>query len=184
MPMSSRSTPMLTAASLLLAALAVGAILLVGGCGTDPATPVASATSTAAPPSAAPTPTVASPEDAVRAFFAAYAAARTSGDPVAVRDLVTGDEAPALLSVEGFLDGQAAAGKASVVTVQRLDNVSVSTENETATVTFDYTEGGYDIRREDASPLESPQVLPPRRVTVTLRRIEGRWLVESFESAQ
>jgi hypothetical protein len=184
----SRSTPLLIASSAVLAVLVVGAILLVGGCGADgtPSAGSPSTTPTTMPPAASASPTgpTATPGDAVRAFFAAYAAARTSGDAVGLRDLVTSEDAPAFLTIKGFLDGQTAAGKASVVTEQRLDNIVTEIDGTTATVTFDLTEAGYDIGLADASPLESPQVLPARRVTVTLERVGDRWLVDAFESSQ
>ena len=120
----------------------------------------------------------------MRAFFAAFAAARATDDPSGLRELVTSEESSAFLTVEGFLEGQKAAGKASVVTEQRLENVVTEIDGSSATVRFDFTEAGYDIRLADASPLESPQVLPARRVTVTLRLVDGRWLVDAYESSQ
>jgi hypothetical protein len=185
MPTPSRlSTPALAGAAIAIGLLVVGVILLVGQLGTPAATSVPS-TSAAAGATATATPTVvaSTPEAAVRAFFAAYADARRTGDPAPVADLVTGPESSAYLSVAGFLEGQKAVEKASIVTVQEFANVTSTIDGATATVVLDLTEGGYDIRLADASPLESPQLLPPSRVTVHLALVDGRWLVDAFEAA-
>jgi len=52
----------------------------------------------------------------------------------------------------------------------------------TATVTFDYTEGGYNIDPATGSPLESPTVLPVTKVTVVVRQLGGRWLVDAYQT--
>lgn len=186
MPTPSRlSTPALAGAAIAIGLLVVGMILLVGQLGTPgaPAAPSSSisASTTPAATSAGPAST---PEAAVRAFFAAYADARRTGDPAPVANLVTGPESSAFLSVSGFLEGQKVAEKASIVTVQDFANVTSSVDGDTATVVLDLTEGGYDIRLADASPLESPQVLPPSRVTVHLVLVDGTWLVDAFEAGR
>jgi hypothetical protein len=146
------------------------------------------------PPASSPTPAIQSPsapiathplgdpESAVRAFFTAFAEARKIDDPTLVLPFVTSDQADAYLSVSGFLGGQREAGKASVLTVQELNNPNVQIADSTATVTFDYVEGGYDIDLETRQPLESPEVLPPYHVTVELNRVDSRWLVDSYTS--
>jgi hypothetical protein len=184
MPTQARlSTPALAGAAIVIGLLVVAGILLVGRLGTPDATPAPSAQVTATP---TPTSTRANPsstpESAVRAFFAAFADARRTDDPIAIADLVTGPDSAAYLSVAGFLEGQKAAGKASVLDVVRLEGLESVVDGAAATVTFDYTEGGYDISLEDASPLESPQVLPTVHVTVRLRLVESRWLVDAYES--
>ena len=84
--------------------------------------------------------------------------------------------------MQGFLLGQKAVKKASVLTVQQVDNISVQTTGDSATVHLVYTEGGYDISLDTGEPLESPNVLAPRDVTMELRRVDGRWLVENYEA--
>ena len=185
MPTPTRlSTPVLVIASLVLGLIVVGGILLVGSLGVPEATPMPSSTATLVAPTPSPTDPRATPEGAVRAFFAAFAAARRTDDPAGITDLVTGPESSAYLTVAGFLEGQKAAEKASIVTVQELNNVTTTIDGSTATVVFDLTEGGYDIRLADASPLESPQILPPSKVTVHLVLTGSRWLVDAFEATQ
>lgn len=170
--------PILALTALVLALLVVGGILLVGRIGVPDATPRPSSST----PAASATDPLSTPEGAVRAFFDAFAASRRTDDPTAVASFVTGTESPAYLTVAGFLEGQKAVKKASVVTVQRLDNLTVMISAQTATVTFDYTEGGYDIALDSGSPLESPQVLPAYQVTVILKASGSRWLVDSYTS--
>ena len=179
-------TPILAASSVLLGLLVVGGVLLAGRLGL-PDTSTSSASAAAGAPATtqpAPSPTDprSTPEGAARAFFAAYALARRSDDPSAVAGLVTGPDSSAYRSVAGFLEGQRAAGKASVLTVARLEGLAASVTASGATVTFDYTEGGYDIGLADASPLQTPQLLPSVRVTVRLRQVGGVWLVDAYES--
>lgn len=125
-----------------------------------------------------------SPESVVRAFFEAFAEARRTDDPSLVLPFVTSDSADAYLSVSGFLEGQREVGKASVLTVQELNNLTVETAGSSATVEFDYVEGGYDIDLDTGEPLESPEVLPPFHVTVTVMQDDSRWLVDSYTSRQ
>ena len=172
--------PILAVTALVLALLVVGGILLVGRIGVPEASPRPSSSA----PVASATDSLSTPEGAVRAFFSAFAAARRTDDPVAVATFVTGKESPAYLSIAGFLAGQKAVKKASVVTVQRLDNLQSTTNGGEATVTFDFTEGGYDIDLQSGSPLESPKVLPAYHVTVLLKTDGSRWLVDSYTSRQ
>jgi hypothetical protein len=55
---------------------------------------------------------------------------------------------------------------------------------DTATVDFDYTEGGYDINPSTGAALESPTVLPPIHVTATLKLVNGLWLMDSYVTHQ
>ena len=168
--------PVAAIASLAVVAVVVAAILFVG--------------SPAPSPDGTPTPTtvasqtldVTTPEGAVRAFFAAFAQARRTDDPLLMRPFVTGEQSSAYLSVQGFLLGEKAVKKASVLTVQQLDDITVETAGTTSTVRLAYTEGGYNISLDTGQPIETPNVLAPRNVTVELRQIDGRWLVDSYEA--
>ena len=173
-------TPILALLALAIGLLVVGGILLVGQIGVPEQTPRPSAS--VPPPSA--TDPLSTPEGAVRGFFAEFAAARRTDDPVAVVPFVTGTDSPAYLSIAGFLAGQKTAKKASVVTVQRLDNLATSVAGATATVSFDFTEGGYDVDLMTGSAIESPKVLAPYQVTVELKAVGSRWLVDSYTSRQ
>ena len=139
---------------------------------------------TSPPPSASESPSgdAATPEGATRAFFEAYAEARRTGSPEAVLAFVTSENSSAYLTVHGFVRGQTDAGKASVTTVLELANLRTAIDGDVATVVLDFTEGGYDIDLDSGEPLESPVVLPTRRLTVELHRSGGVWLVESFEA--
>jgi uncharacterized membrane protein len=165
-------------ASLAVLLVVAGGVLLIGRLTPTP-TPTTSPTSTA---STSPSADPSTPEGAVRAFFAAYKDARRTDDPALIRAHVTGEQSSAYLSIQGFLLGQKAAKKASVLTVQQLENISVQSTGDSATVQLVYTEGGYDISLDSGEPLESPGVLAPRDVTMELRRIDGRWLVETYEA--
>jgi hypothetical protein len=181
-------TPVLVAAAIVLGLLVVAVILLVGSLGTTQPEPSPSLrASPSLTPSLAPTATatdrLSTPEGAVRAFFAAFAAARRTDDPSGIAAMVTGPESSAYLSVAGFLGGQKAAGKASILTEQRIENLRATTIGATATVTFDYTEVGYDISLAAAAPLQTPQVLPSVQVTVQLAQVGSAWLVDAYESA-
>jgi hypothetical protein len=122
------------------------------------------------------------PEGAVRLFLAAFAEARRSDNPTLIRPFVTSDQSSAYQSVQGFLLGQKASKKGSVLTVQQLENLVVDSAGSTATVRFRYTEGGYDISLSDGHALESPTVLPPRDVTIDVREVDGRWLVDTYQA--
>ena len=171
--------PVVAVASLLIALVVVGLILLVGqspGPSNETPTPMPTR---AASPSADEGDT---PEAAVRAFFEAFAEARGSDDPELIEPFVNGTDSPAYQTAAGFLLGQREAGKASVVTVNELTNFDVVQENGTAVATFDHRLGGYDIDVDSGEPLESPTVLETRRKQAELVFIDGVWLVESFEN--
>ena len=172
-------TPIVALIAVVLGLLVVGGILLVGRIGVPDASP----RPTASVPAPSATDPMATPEGAVRAFFDAYSAARRTDDPNLIRPYVTSEQSSAYLSVQGFLLGQKAANKASVLTVQRMDDVTVQLSGSSATVRLAYTEGGYDIDLNNGAPLESPNVLAPRKLTVELRSVDGRWLVDSYETS-
>ena len=176
-PEKNRPVVVVVAAAVVLLVVA-GGILLAGRLGPTP-TP-----STSPPPSPTVLPSLdaTTPEGAVRAFFAALKDARRTDDPALIRPYVTGEQSSAYLSVQGFLLGQKGVNKASVLTVQNVENISVQLTGDNATVHLVYTEGGYDISLNTGQPLESPNVLEPRDVAMELRRIDGRWLVESYEA--
>jgi hypothetical protein len=169
--------PLVAGVSLIVVLLVVGAVLLAGRIGPSP-TP----TSVPPSPSNSASPDASTPEGAVRAFFAAYSRARETDDPAVLRPFVTSETSDAYRSVKGFLDGQRAVGKASITTVERIENVDVQVDGARATVTFTYTEGGYDIDLKTGQALESPVVLPVQRVTVELEQRSGSWLVDRYES--
>lgn len=171
-------TPILALSAVVLGLVVVGGILLVGRIGV----PEAPSGPTSSAPGSSATDPMSTPEGAVRAFFEAFGAARQTDDPALVRPFVTGDQSSAYLSVQGFLLGQKAAKKASVLTVQRLENVTAQTSGSSATVRLVYTEGGYDISLDTGQPVESPNVLAPRDVTVELRNLGGRWLVDRYDA--
>jgi len=164
------------ATSLIVVVIVAAAILLLNRPGP---TPVVSPSPTV---TASPSLDVTTPEGAVRSFFDAFAKARRTDDPALIRPYVTGEQSSAYLSVQGFLLGQKAAKKASVLTIQQLDNIVVETTGASATVRLVYTEGGYDVSLVSGTPLESPNVLAPRNVTMELRSVNGRWLVDTYEA--
>ena len=164
------------ATSLIVVVIVAAAILLLNRPGP---TPVVSPSPTV---TASPSLDVTTPEGAVRSFFDAFAKARRTDDPALIRPYVTGEQSSAYLSVQGFLLGQEAAKKASVLTVQQLDKIVVETTGASATVRLVYTEGGYDVSLVSGTPLESPNVLAPRNVTMELRSVNGRWLVDTYEA--
>jgi hypothetical protein len=174
-----RNRPLfIVATGLVVLLLVAGGVLVLGQLGPSP-TP-----SPTVPPSATASPSAdpSTPEGAVRGFFAALKDARRTDDPTLIRPYVTGEQSSAYLSVQGFLLGQKGVNKASVLTVQRVENIRVDATGDSAIVHLVYTEGGYDISLDTGEPLESPNVLAPRDVTMELRRVDGRWLVESYEA--
>jgi hypothetical protein len=169
--------PLVALASLAVAGLVVGAILLAGGI-TPPSSP------SPVPASASPRPTDAgsTPESAARAFFEAFARARQTNDARLVATFVTGEESSAYLTVFGFLEGQKALGKASVITTNELLDVVVDVQGASATMTCRQVLGGYDIDATTGQPRESPTILPATQFTLVLRQLNGRWLVDSFKA--
>lgn len=168
--------PVLVGVSLLVLLLVAGAVIVVPRL----------VTSTSPPPSpsvsGSPSPDPSTPDGTVRAFFSAFSRARKTNDATLVLPFVTGETSDAYRSVKGFLDGQRDVGKASVITVEQIENLRSEETGGTASVAFDFTEGGYDISLDTGEPLESPTILPTRRVTVGLKQVDGRWLVDDYES--
>ena len=175
--------PVVALIALAVVAVVVVAVIGLGSLGSTATsaapTPSASLTPTATP---APTPTDprSTPEGATRAFFVAFSKARKTNDPSLVEPYVTSKNSGAYLTVAGYLGGAQGVNRASVVTVDRLDNVTSSVSGDVATVDFDFTEGGYDISASTGVALESPTVLPPAHVTATLKRVNGLWLMDSY----
>ena len=93
---------------------------------------------------------------------------------------MTSKDSSAYLTVSGFLGGEQGVHRASIITVERLDNMTSQVTGDTATVDFDYTEGGYDINPSTGLALETPTVLAPVHVTATLKLVSGLWLVDSY----
>lgn len=158
--------------------LVAGGILLLGQLGPTP-TP-----STPLPPSAtaSQSPDPSTPEGATRAFFGALVVARRTDDPALIEPYVTSRESSAYRTVAGFLAGQKESGKASITTMLELEDVQVEESGETAQLTATLLEAGYDIDLDTGQPLESPVTLSPRNLTVELRRVDGIWKVDSFET--
>jgi hypothetical protein len=174
-----RNRPLfIVATGVVVAILVVAGVLVLGRISPTPTQSPSLPPSTEASPSIDPS----TPEGAIRAFFAALKEARRTDDPALIRPYVTGEQSSAYLPVQGFLLGQKAVKKASVLTVQQVENITVQTTGDTATAHLVYTEGGYDISLDTGQPLESPNVLAPRDVTMELRKVDGRWLVESYEA--
>jgi hypothetical protein len=175
--------PFVALIALAVVAVVVVAVIGLGSLGSTATsaapTPSASLTPTATP---APTPTDprSTPEGATRAFFVAFSKARKTNDPSLVESYVTSKDSGAYLTVAGYLGGAQGVNRASVVTVDRLDNVTSSVSGDVATVGFDFTEGGYDISASTGVALESPTVLPSAHVTATLKRVNGLWLMDSY----
>jgi len=168
--------PFAAATSLVVVVIVVGAVLLLNRPGPQP---VVSPSPTAG---VSPSLDLATPEGAVRSFFEAFAKARKTDDPTVIVAFVTGKDSGAYQSVAAFLQGQKDVGKASVTTVLRIENLQVQPSDPTASVSFDYTEGGYNIDPKTGQALESPTVLPTTKVVAVVRQVGGRWLVESYET--
>jgi hypothetical protein len=175
-----RNRPLVIGATAVVVVLVVaGAVLLLGRLGPSP-TP-----STSVPPSLVPSPSVdpSTPEGATRAFFDALVDARRTDDPSEIEPFVTSRGSSAYRTVEAFLRGQRESGKASITTVLELEDVNVEESGDTARLTATLLEAGYDIDLDTGEPLESPVTLDPRHLTVELRRVDGTWKVDSFETA-
>jgi hypothetical protein len=174
--------PVAVAASIAVVLVVLVAVLIAGGGSPNPSpSPIASASAFA---SASSDPT-STPDGAVREFFDAFGRARRTDDPTLALPFVTSAQADAYLSISAFLQGQKDKGKGSVLTVLRLDNVALQSTSATeAAVTFDYTEGGYNIDLKTGQPIESPNVLPAYHVTALVKKVGARWLVDSYTSRQ
>lgn len=180
-PLGRWRLPIIAVASLLIALVVVGVILLVGqspGPSNETPTPMPTR---AASPSADQGDT---PEAAVRAFFEAFAEARGSDDPELIEPFVNGTDSPAYQTAAGFLLGQRDAGKASVVTVQELTDFRVEGNETRAVVSFTLVEGGYDIDLESREPLESPVVLPSEQVQAELVRTDDGWVLDRYGAVE
>lgn len=170
--------PIVALVALVLVVAVGGAILLVGG--------GAPASSSSPSASAVPSPIDpgATPESAVRAFFAAFAGARKTDEPTTVLPFVTSTNSSAYETVDAFLRGQKQVGKASVITTNVLSDFVTNVQGQTATVTCSQVLGGYDIDAVTGAPRESPTTLPATRFTIVVKEADGRWLVDSFEAMQ
>jgi hypothetical protein len=179
--------PVVALIALAVVAVVVVAIVGLGSIGSS-ATSAAPTPSPMLTPTATPAPTPtdprSTPEGATRAFFAAFSKARKTNDPSLVEPYVTSKDSGAYLTASGFLGGAQGVNRASIVTVDRLDNMTSQVTGDTATVDFDYTEGGYDINPSTGAALESPTVLPPIHVTATLKLVNGLWLMDSYVTHQ
>jgi hypothetical protein len=179
--------PYVAAVAVAVAAVVVAAVVGLGSLGSSAkgaaSTPSPSTAPTATP---APTPTDprSTPEGTTREFFAAFAKALKTNDPSLVEPYVTSKDSSAYLTVAGWTGGAQGVNRASVVTVERLDNMTTRISGDAATVDFDYTEGGYDINPSNGVAVETPTVLPPVHVTATLKRINGLWLMDSYVGRQ
>ncbi len=131
-------------------------------------------------PSAVPSPDASTPDGATRAFFAAVAEARRTGNAQVILEFTTGPESSAFLTIDGFVQGQRQAGKASVLTKNEIVDPVADITDGTATVVFTHRLEGFDIDLDSGEPLESPTSLPDRKVTVELKKTGGEWKVESF----
>jgi len=172
--------PVLAGLSMVVALGVVIAILLLGKAPTafdGSPSPQPSAPSTSSSAALGSTP-----EAAVRAFFDAFADAGETNDPEILEPFVSGTDSSAYQTAAGFLGGQQAAGKASITTVNELSDFEVSIAGDRATVLFTYRAGGYDIDLETGRPLESPVILPTERVEAITVRVDGRWLLDSYEA--
>ena len=179
--------PVVALIALAVVAVVVVAIVGFGSLGSS-ATSAAPTPSPMLTPTAtlAPTPTDprSTPEGATRAFFAAFAKALKTNDPSLVEPYVTSKDSSAYLTVSGWTGGAQGVNRASVVTVERLDNMTSRISGDTATVDFDYTEGGYDINPSTGAALETPTILAPAHVTATLKLVNGLWLMDSYVGRQ
>lgn len=176
-----RNRPLvIVATAFIVLILAAGGVLLVGRLGPSP-TPSPSLSPSA---TASPSPDASTPEGATRAFFDAFASARSTDDPAIVKPFVTGTDSSAYLTVDAFLRGQKEAGKASVITTNELSGFGVDVQGQTATVMVAQQLGGYDIDIDTGEPRESPTLLPPTSFRVVLKQVEDTWLVDEFEPLQ
>ncbi len=179
--------PVVAAVAVVAVAVVVAAVAAFGSMGSS--APSASSTPTRTPsatttPASTPTDARLSPEGATRAFFDAFAKALKTNDPTLVEPYVTSKDSSAYLTVSGWTGGAQGVNRASVVTVERLDNMTSRISGDTATVDFDYTEGGYDINPSTGVALETPTVLAPVHVTATLKLVNGLWLMDSYVGRQ
>jgi hypothetical protein len=177
--------PFVAAVAVAVSAVVVAAVIVLGSTGSstkssDSTRPPSTAPTATAIPTPTPTDPRSTPEGATRAFYAAFAKAWKTDDPSLVEPYVTSKESSAYLTVAGYLGGAQGVNRASIITIERLDNMTSRVVGDTATVDFYYTEGGYDINPSTGAALESPTVLPPVQITATLKRANGLWLMDSY----
>ena len=174
--------PLAAAVAAIAVVVVVAVIVGLGSLGSGSVSTPTPALSSNAMATLAPSPTDPrlTPEGATRAFFDAFAKALKTNDPSLVEPYVTSKESSAYLTVSGWTGGAQGVNRASVVTVERLDNMTSQVTGDTATVDFDYTEGGYDINPSTGVALETPTVLAPVHVTATLKLVNGLWLMDSY----
>jgi hypothetical protein len=175
--------PLVAAVAVVAVVVVVVAVAAFGSMGSSAprasSTP-ARTTSASATPAPTPTDPRLSPEGATRAFFAAFAKAWKTDDPSLVEPYVTSKESSAYLTVAGYLGGAQGVGRASIITIDNLDNMTSRVAGDTATVDFNYSEGGYDINPSTGAALESPTLLAPVHLTATLKLVNGLWLMDSY----
>ena len=165
----------LTGVAVLL--VVVGGILVASRLAPSP-TP----TPSSAPASPSPSADGSTPEGATRSFFDAVVAARRIDDPALIEPFVTSSESSAYRTIAGFLAGQKERGRASITTKLDLEGIEVEESGDNARLTATLREAGYDIDIDTGEALESLVTLAPRDLTVELRRIDGLWKVDSFET--
>jgi hypothetical protein len=181
--------PLVATVAVATAAMVVAAVIGLGSLGSSakdtPSTPPPSTAPTT--PTATPAPTATDPlstlEGATRAFFSAFNKGWLTDDPTLVTPYVTSTDSSAYLSVSSFLGGEKAVHRAAVITTQKLDNMQTAIAGTTATVEFDYTVGGYNTNVDTGTPVETPNVLAPVHVKVTLKLVAGQWLVDEYTQA-
>ena len=175
--------PFVATVAVVAVVVVVAAVVGLGSLGSSAQSP-----DSTRPPSTAPTATPAptatdplsTPEGATRAFFSAFNEGWLTDDPTSVAPYVTTTDSSAYLSVSSFLGGEKAVHRAAVITTQKLDNMQTAIAGTTATVGFDYTVGGYNTNVDTGTPVETPNVLAPVHVKVTLKLVAGRWLVDAY----
>jgi len=170
--------PVLVGVSLLALLLVAGAVIVVPRL--VPATPTPRL-SPSFPGSSSPGPST--PEAAVWAFFDGLVEARRTDDPSLIEPFVTNAQSSAYRTVAGFLAGQREAKKASITTLLELEGIKVEETGDAAHLQATLLEAGYDIDLDSGEPLESPVTLEPRDLMVELRRLDGAWKVDSFETS-
>lgn len=174
-----RNRPLVVLGTAVIVLLVVaGGVLVLGRLAPTPTPTPPTSPSAPASPSAA----TSTPEGATRDFYDAVIAARRTDNPDLIEPFVTSRDSSAFRTVAGFLAGQKESGKASITTMLELEDVRVEVSGDSARLTATLLEAGYDIDLDTGEPLESPMTLDPRNLTVELRRVDGIWKVDSFET--
>ena len=177
--------PFVAAVAAAAVVVVVAAVIGLGSTGSSTKSPDSTRSPSTAPTvTAIPTPTPtdprSTPEGATRAFFSAFNKGWLTDDPTLVMPYVTNTDSSAYLSVSGFLGGEKAVHRAAVITTQKLDNMQTTIVGTTATVEFNYTVGGYNTNVDTGIPVETPNVLAPVHVKVTLKLVAGQWLLDAY----